>query len=58
MKEEWALSIRDQCERAGVDFFFKQWGAWGEDGKLRNKKANGRTLDGKVWDMIPTVAMA
>jgi len=26
MKSEWALDIRDQCERAGVPFFFKQWG--------------------------------
>lgn len=57
MKEEWALSVRDQCEKAGIDFFFKQWGAWGEDGKRRNKKANGRKLEGKIWDMIPTVAL-
>jgi protein gp37 len=27
MKKEWVLSIRDQCERAQVPFFFKQWGA-------------------------------
>jgi protein gp37 len=25
---EWFRSARDQCERAGVPFFFKQWGAW------------------------------
>src|ERR1700678_1149905 len=24
--KEWILSLRDQCERAGVPFFFKQWG--------------------------------
>lgn len=23
-----ALSLRDQCAEAGVDFFFKQWGDW------------------------------
>lgn len=57
MREEWALNIRNQCLDAGVDFFFKQWGAWGPDGKQRNKKANGRTLDGKVWDMIPAMAV-
>lgn len=57
MKEEWAINIRNQCLNAGVDFFFKQWGAWGADGKQRNKKANGRVLDGKVWDMIPSVAV-
>lgn len=57
MKAEWAIDIRNQCIRAGVDFFFKQWGAWGADGIHRNKKANGRQLDGKVWDMIPSVAV-
>ena len=24
----WAQSLRDQCVRAGVPFFFKQWGEW------------------------------
>jgi len=57
MKEEWAINIRNQCLNAGVDFFFKQWGAWGADGKQRNKKANGRLLDGKMWDMIPTTTV-
>lgn len=57
MKEEWVVKIRDQCTRAGTDFFFKQWGAWGKDGKKRSKKANGRQLQGKVWDMIPAVAV-
>lgn len=57
MKEAWAINIRNQCLNAGVDFFFKQWGAWGADGKQRNKKANGRILDGRMWDMIPSVAV-
>jgi protein gp37 len=25
---EWFRSVRDQCQRAGVPFFFKQWGEW------------------------------
>jgi protein gp37 len=25
----WFRSLRDQCDRAGVPFFFKQWGSWG-----------------------------
>jgi len=35
MHPDWARSIRDQCEAAGVPFFFKQWGEWapGECGK-------------------------
>ncbi len=28
MHPEWARQIRDQCEAAGVPFFFKQWGEW------------------------------
>jgi protein gp37 len=28
MHPDWARSIRDQCQSAGVAFFFKQWGAW------------------------------
>lgn len=58
MKAEWAQSVRDQCEDAGVDFFFKQWGAWGPDGKRRSKKENGRYLDGREWDMIPMLTVS
>lgn len=25
---DWVRSMRDQCESAGVPFFFKQWGSW------------------------------
>ncbi len=28
MRPDWASSIRDQCQEAGVPFFFKQWGEW------------------------------
>lgn len=28
MHPDWARSIRDQCQAAGVSFFFKQWGEW------------------------------
>jgi protein gp37 len=31
MHPEWARSIRDQCQAAGVPFFFKQWGEWHHD---------------------------
>lgn len=29
MHPDWARSLRDQCEAAGVPFFFKQWGEYG-----------------------------
>lgn len=28
MHPDWARSIRDQCQAAGVPFLFKQWGEW------------------------------
>jgi protein gp37 len=28
MHPEWVRSLRDQCQAAGVAFFFKQWGNW------------------------------
>lgn len=46
VKADWILDIHDQCENAGVPFFFKQWGG-------RNKKANGRELNGKTYDEMP-----
>jgi protein gp37 len=58
MKPDWARSIKQQCEEAGVAYFFKQWGTWGADGRKRNKHANGRELDGKTWDQYPAEATA
>ncbi len=57
MKQEWAESVRDQCEAAGVAFFFKQWGGWGADGVRRNKKANGRLLGGSEYNNYPQQAV-
>lgn len=54
MKPEWAISVKRQCATQGVDFFFKQWGAWGEDGRKRSKKKNGRILQGRVWNSMPS----
>lgn len=57
MEESWVLNIKSQCERTGTDFFFKQWGAWGEDGVKRSKHANGRELQGRIWNQIPAIAV-
>ena len=53
MKEEWVLSIKEQTEEQGSAFFFKQWGTWGGDGIKRNKKANGKLINGKVYQEMP-----
>jgi len=57
MNKQWAISLRDECEKQNVAFFFKQWGMWGADGKKRAKKANGRLLHGKFWDEYPSIAV-
>ena len=49
MDSSWVLDIRDQCQDAGVPFFFKQWGG------VQKKKA-GRELDGRTWDEMPSSA--
>jgi len=42
----WVISIREQCVRNDVPFFFKQWGG------VRKKEA-GRELEGQTWDEMP-----
>jgi protein gp37 len=41
MHPDWARSIRDQCDGAGVPFFFKQWGNYLTAGQLM--------ADGRPW---------
>ena len=53
MNPQWVERIKGQCHTQQVDFFFKQWGGWGADGKRRSKKANGRLLAGRTWDQMP-----
>ncbi|MFD3464212.1 DUF5131 family protein [Nocardia fluminea] len=45
---EWVRDIRDNCNCAGVPFFFKQWGG-------RTPKSLGRELDGQLWDGMPAL---
>jgi protein gp37 len=53
MRPEWAARVRDMCIAQCVPFFFKQWGAYGADGKRGSKVGNGRALDGRTWDQLP-----
>lgn len=46
MLPKWVRQIRDRCTSKGVPFFFKQWGGV-------QKKANGKILDGRIWDEMP-----
>ena len=60
MHLNWARSLRDQCQHAGIAFLFKQWGEWapGDSGAGNHvtrvgKRAAGRELDGRTWDQYP-----
>jgi protein gp37 len=46
MKAEWAIDVRNQCVKARLPFFFKQWGG-------RSPKSGGRLLEGKDWSQFP-----
>lgn len=46
VRTEWVRDIRDQCDKAGVAFFFKQWGG-------RTPKSGGRILDDQIYDAMP-----
>jgi len=49
MDPKWVREIRMACRHYGAAFFFKQWGG-------KNKKRQGRTLDGRTWDEFPRAA--
>jgi len=49
LAEEWVVDIRNQCRKAHVPFFFKQWGGF-------NKKRAGRVLQGRTWDEMPELS--
>lgn len=57
MKPDWVRRIKRQCDKAGVAFFFKQWGGWGADGIRRTKSKNGRLLNGETFDNMPTMTL-
>jgi len=48
MDPSWVRLIQQDCEIAGVPFFFKQWGGV-------NKQKTGRLLDGKMYDELPVI---
>lgn len=49
LERAWVISIRDQCKKASVPFFFKQWGGV-------RKRTTGRELEGRTHDEYPLVS--
>jgi protein gp37 len=56
---DWVRLLRDQCQAAGVPFFFKGWGDKGEWEQLtcghwyQKQGKKSRLLDGKIWEEYP-----
>lgn len=46
VQPEWASGLRENCDRHGVAFLWKQWGG-------RTPKSGGRILEGRTWDAYP-----
>lgn len=63
MEPGWALAVRDQCRKAGVPFFFKQWGTWHPvtlptdwmytGDHVRGKDKGFNVLDGETFQQFP-----
>lgn len=53
MDKDWVVNIKEQCLENNVAFFFKQWGTWGADKVKRNKKLNGKSIDGEIIQQYP-----
>lgn len=66
MHPDWARSVRDQCQAAGVPFFFKSWGSHvpvtlkfadnsypAMQRVKHGQSVSHRTLDGRTWEEFP-----
>jgi protein gp37 len=53
MEKEWVDEIYNVCKDCGVSFFFKQWGAFNEDGLKVGKKKAGRLFKNRFWNEMP-----
>lgn len=47
---DWLRSLRDQCQAAGVPYFFKQWGEWAPVIVDGYEKSEGLGPFGAVWE--------
>ena len=57
MHPDWVRSVRDQCQEAGVPFFFKRHGDYNKKAQglqyISDLTNTGRLLDGRLWEEYP-----
>jgi protein gp37 len=49
LQRTWVESLRSQCRKASIPFFFKQWGGV-------RKKTTGRKLNGRTYNELPEIS--
>ncbi len=49
MHPDWARSLRDQCQAAGVPFLFKQWGHWQIASRANGHYDSDMARNSAVW---------
>jgi protein gp37 len=52
LNHRWVRDIRDQCQVAGVPFWFKQWGEWAPDDRVLDIVRRDRTTAATTMDAI------
>lgn len=57
MHPDWPRKLRDDCQAAGVPFFFKSWGEW-QDGSDYNKKTLCVYNDGRTCEFTKDAILA
>lgn len=55
MHPEWARSLRDQCQAAGVAFHFKQWGEFAPSSNYENDAL--RSIRSDSWEFVSPKGM-
>lgn len=63
IRPDWVRSLRDQCQSAGVPFWFKQWSSGAAYHLFDNHKDSwswrlgAATIDGQVWHNFPSALL-
>jgi protein gp37 len=53
----WVESLHRQCQAQNVHFYWKQWGAYGQDGVRRGKRKNGLLVNDEILLSFPDELM-
>lgn len=52
MHPDWVKSLREQCVKTGVRFFFKQWGEWRSDSDMQRENPGQVFATGNNWGTL------